>query len=301
MVLLQLMNVYILENNSLYILYRNFLLVIKLLNFEVYWRDNLKIGYTSLQTLILAFPCYSYRERQYTRVNVQINAPSLGVYNYEKYTINSAWIDIAGDPEARDYTAGVINGHCRKYPLKDFAGSAPLIDPRAISRLSGRRKYPLATLRNWKRRGLSSGGESPCFRRKSIGQAAARKQARSRQVIRLRLTYFPRAAYKRARTLRRYGLLFSLAYLLTRPMQPRWQHHRSAAGGITMTADATECFSITVSARKDLSRSRISGIPRSRNGAFNAFPLLVRRRISQYEVEIWQITVLHFARCWPND
>lgn len=52
-----------------------------------------------------------------------------------------------------------------------------------------------------------------------------------------------------------------------------WQHHRTG-GRITMTADATECFSIAVSARKDLSCSRISGIPLSRNGAFNAFPPL---------------------------
>lgn len=128
-----------------------------------------------------------------------------------------------------------------------------------------------------------------------------RKQARSRQVIRLRLTYFPRAAYKRAYFAAVRIVVFLRASLPTNPTYATAFGNTTAGGGITMTADATECFSITVSTRKDLSCSRISSIPSSRNGAFNAFPPLVRHRISQYEVEIWQITGLNFARCWPSD
>lgn len=107
----------------------------------------------------------------------------------------------------------VINGYPRKYPFKDFERRTVSIDPWYLTSGcdSRRQKDSLATFRNWKHRGLSSGRESSCFRRKSIAHRGNRRnRAKS---LDFDWPIF-RGSIQTRILLRQNGLLFSFAYLL---------------------------------------------------------------------------------------
>lgn len=154
---------------------------------------------------------------------------------------------------------------------------------------SCRQKDTLAAFRNWKRRGLSSGRESLCFRCKSIAHRGSR-QNRAKSFD-FDWPIFNVAVYKRAQFLldERRIVIFLRISTLTWPMQPR-------VGNTTVGwKDDNRChrvfFHYCVSGRKRfifLAVPRISGIPNLCNGALNAFPLLECYHVSKYEVEVWQ-------------
>lgn len=146
---------------------------------------------------------------------------------------------------------------------------------------SCRQKNTLATFRNRKHRGLSFRLRIVVFSLQE--HRPSRKQTKSRQIIRLRLTYFQQQRTNVRASMRRQTtdccfpshIYSNLTYAtaLATPL---------SVG--RMTTDATECFSIyRVSGRKDLSFSQFheSGILYSCNGALNAFPLLEYYHVSK--------------------
>lgn len=108
---------------------------------------------------------------------------------------------------------------------------------------SCRQKNTLATFRNWKHRGLSFRLRIVVFSLQE--HRPPRKQTKSRQIIRLRLTYFQRQCTNVRTSMRRQTtdccfpshIYSNLTYAtaLATPL---------SVG--RMTTDATECFSITV-------------------------------------------------------
>lgn len=152
---------------------------------------------------------------------------------------------------------------------------------------SCRQKNALATFRNWKRPGLSSGWELSCFRCKSIVHRGNRRnRAKS---FDFDWPIFSGSAQTRAllRDNRRIVVFFRISTLAW-PMQPRWQHHYRLEGWQPMPPSV---FPLPCFGQKRfifLAVPRISGILYSCNRALNAFPLLECYHVSEYEVEVWQ-------------